>query len=148
MTTLCRHYPGPHGCGGGEWLHGCRFCKEKKSMSESFEESVKLAAERAVLKFIGDPGTWLLPNYEGRMKIPPSWIAECWRLVDAKKVQQQVAELIEAELAQRIVNAIAAELATDIKQVLSVQERREAIRAVARDNMDVILRGKPDAPEA
>jgi hypothetical protein len=108
--------------------------------NQTFEESVKLAAERAVLKFIGDPSTWLLPNYEGRMKVPPSWIAECWKLVDAQKVQRQVADLIEQELAQRIVNSIAAELATDIKQILSIQERRETIRAVAREHMGEILK--------
>jgi hypothetical protein len=105
----------------------------------TFEEQVAGAAQRAVIKFIGDPSTWLLPNYEGRMKVPPSWIAECWRLVDSKKVQLEVAKLIEAELAQRIFNAMATELGTDVKQVLSVQERREMIRALVRDNLDAIL---------
>ena len=104
-----------------------------------FETAVKFAAEKAVLKFIGDGG-WLLPNYEGRLKIPADWVAECWRLVDADKVRAQVAARLEAELADRMVNHMAAELATDIKQILSVQERREALRALARQNMDSIMK--------
>lgn len=104
----------------------------------NFETAVKAAAEKAVLKFIGDGG-WLLPNYEGRLKIPADWVADCWRLVDADKVRAQVAARLEAELAERMVNHMAAELATDIKQILSVQERREALRALARQNMDSIM---------
>ena len=38
-----------------------------------------------------------------------------------------------------MVNHMAAELATDIKQILSVQERREALRALAREHMDSIM---------
>ena len=47
-----------------------------------FETAVKLAAEKAVLQFIGSGG-WLLPNYESRLRIPAEWIADCWKLVDS-----------------------------------------------------------------
>lgn len=104
-----------------------------------FEQAVKTAAEKAVLKFVGDGG-WLLPNYEGRMKVPVEWVADVWRLVDADKLKQQVAARLEQELADRMVNHMAAELATDIKQILSVQERREALRALAREHMDDVMR--------
>ena len=104
-----------------------------------FEDKVQRAAELAVLKFIGDGG-WLMPNYEARLKIPQEWLAECWRLVDADKLRAQIAARLEAELADRVVNHMAAELATDIKQILSVQERREALRSVVRDNLDKLTR--------
>jgi hypothetical protein len=107
-------------------------------MSE-FDQKVKAAAEHAVLQFITSGG-WLLPNYESRMKIPAEWLAECWRLVDADKLRAQIATRLEAELADRIVNRMAEELATDIKQILSVQERREALRSVVRDNLDKLTR--------
>lgn len=107
-------------------------------MSE-FETQVKHAAEKAVLHFIGN-GAWLLPNYESRLKVPAEWIAECWRAVDSKKLQAKIAERLESELADRIVNHMAAELATDIKQILSVQERREAMRALARAHMDSLMK--------
>lgn len=103
-----------------------------------FEQAVKTAAEKAVLQFI-QSGGWLMPNYEARLKVPPEWIAEAWRHVDSAKLQQQIAERLDGELADRIVNHMAAELATDIKQILSVKERREAIRALAREHMDSIM---------
>lgn len=104
-----------------------------------FEQAVKTAAEKAVLKFVADGG-WLMPNYESRLKVPAEWIADCWRLVDADKLKQQIAARLETELADRIVNHMAAELATDIKQILSVKERREMLRSLAREHMDALMR--------
>jgi hypothetical protein len=103
-----------------------------------FEQQVKAAAEKAVLKFVADGG-WLMPNYESRLKVPAEWIADCWQLVDSAKLKLQIAARLEAELADRIVNHMAAELATDIKQILSVKERREMLRAIARDHMDALM---------
>lgn len=107
-------------------------------MSE-FEQKVKAAAEVAVLQFI-QSGGWLLPNYESRLKIPAEWFAECWRLVDSKGLQCKIADRLEDELAERMVNHMAAELATDIKQILSVKERREMLRNLARQHMDAVMK--------
>lgn len=104
----------------------------------NFESRVKEAAEKAVLQFIGSSG-WLLPNYENRMKVPAEWVAECWKLVDSKRLQAEIARRLESELADRMVNHIAAELATDIKQILSVPERREMLRSLARGHMDAVM---------
>ena len=103
-----------------------------------FDLRLKAAAEHAVLQFIGSGG-WLLPNYESRLKIPAEWIADCWRLVDADRLKEQIAARLESELADRMVNHMAAELATDIKQILSVQERREMLRGLAREHMDAVM---------
>ena len=105
----------------------------------NFDERVKAAAEQAVLKFI-DSGGWLMPNYESRLKIPTEWIADCWKLVDSEKLKAKIAERLESELADRMINSMAAELATDIKQILSVKERREMLRQLARDHMDAVMR--------
>lgn len=110
----------------------------------TFDEQVKAAAEKAVLQFIGNGG-WLLPNYDARLKIPAEWIAECWRLVDADKLKQQMAARLEAELADRMVNHMAAELTTDIKQILSVKERREMLRGLARQHMDAVMKAGSSA---
>ena len=104
-----------------------------------FDQQVKAAAEKAVLQFI-DSGGWLLPSYESRLKIPAEWIADCWRLVDADRLKQQIAHRLESELADRMVNHMAAELATDIKQILSVRERREMLRGLAREHMDAVMK--------
>ena len=104
-----------------------------------FDQQVKAAAEKAVLQFI-DSGGWLLPSYESRLKIPAEWIADCWRRVDADRLKQQIAHRLESELADRMVNHMAAELATDIKQILSVRERREMLRGLAREHMDAVMK--------
>jgi len=111
-------------------------------MMTDFEKAVKTAAEQAVLKFIHDGG-WLMPNYESRLKIPADWITSCWNLVDSEKIKKAVAVRIESELADRMVNHIATELATDIKQILGVKERREMLRELARKNMDAVMRAGP-----
>ena len=103
------------------------------------EKAVKEAAEKAVLKFVQDGG-WLMPNYESRLKVPVEWVAECWRLVDSAKLKAKIAERLESELADRMVNHMATELATDIKQILSVQERREMLRGLAREHMDAVMK--------
>ncbi len=80
-----------------------------------------------------------MPNYESRLKIPVEWITSCWNLIDAEKLKTAIAARLEAELADRIINSIAAELSTDIKQILSVKERREMLRGLARDNLQAIM---------
>jgi len=105
----------------------------------ALEEQIKAAAEKAVLHHIGS-GNWLMPNYESRLKVPAEWIADCWRLVDSEKLKRCIAERLELELAERMVNLMAAELATDIKQILSVKERREMLRGLARDHMDAVMK--------
>ena len=103
-----------------------------------FELAVKTAAEKAVLKIIGD-GSWVMPDYANRVKLPSGFLEEVWKMVDQAKVKEQMTNRIEQELANRVVNAMAAELATDIKQLLSVSERREAIRAIAREHLEEIM---------
>lgn len=104
------------------------------------ESKIKQAAENAVLKFVSEGNNWLAPDYHNRFKIPSEWVIECWNLVDAEKVRAQVAAKIENELAERMVNHIASELATDIKQILSVKERREMLRSIARNHMDEVMK--------
>ena len=110
-----------------------------------FDQQVKAAAEKAVLQFIGSGG-WLLPNYEARLKLPPEWMAQAWALVDKDRLLRIFAERIEAELVDRMVNHMAAELATDVKQILSVKERREALRALARSHLDSLTKD-PQCPK-
>jgi hypothetical protein len=102
------------------------------------EKQIKTLAEKAVLHMFAKAENWVQPDYSNRVKIPPSLMADVWALVDVEKIKKQMASRLEQELADRIVNHMAAELATDVKQILSVTERREALRAVCRENMDRI----------
>lgn len=103
-----------------------------------FEKAISQAAQKSVLKIIGD-GNWLQPDYASRFKIPAEMLADVWGMVDIEGLKRKMADRIESELADRIVNHMAAELATDIKQLLSVTERREAIRSVAREHLNHIM---------
>ena len=67
-------------------------------------------------------------------------LEDVWKLVDIEKVKRSMASRLEEELANRIINRMAEEIATDVKQILSVTERREALRHVAREHMDEIMR--------
>ena len=107
-------------------------------MSE-FENAIAQAAQRAVMKVIQE-GSWIAPDYSNRFKLPPEILQQVWEMVDINGLKKKMAERIESELADRIVNHMAAELATDIKQLLSVQERREAIRHVAREHLSHIMK--------
>jgi Mg/Co/Ni transporter MgtE len=107
-------------------------------MADSFSQAVKTAAERSVLKIISE-GQWIAPDYANRFKLPAEFMAEVWKLVDADKLRAALAVRLEQEVADRIVNHLAAEIATDIKQLLSVKERREALRALARQHIDSVM---------
>lgn len=104
-----------------------------------FETAVKHAAEKAVLKIISEGG-WVAPDYANRFLLPKEFMADVWKLVDSEKIKIEMAARLERELADRIVNHLAAEISTDVKQLLSNSERREALRAVARENMDRICK--------
>lgn len=103
-----------------------------------FEQAIKTAAEKSVLRIISDGG-WIAPDYANRYKIPADFLADVWKLVDSDKLKIELARRLEIELADRIVNHMAAEIASDVKQILSVKERRETLRNIARENMENIM---------
>lgn len=105
---------------------------------DDFSKAIKTAMEKTILKSITSGELVAIP-YDARAKLPSNFMDGVWELVDLDGVKKQLALRLEEELANRIVNHMAAEIATDIKQILSVKERREALRAVARDNIDKIM---------
>jgi len=111
----------------------------------NIEQKLKDAAEKSILKIISDGG-WIQPDCANRIQLPRDLMNEVWAMVDRDTLKLKLKERIEQELADRIVNQIAAELSTDIKQVLSVPERREAVRAIARVHMTAIM--KTENPQA
>jgi hypothetical protein len=107
-----------------------------------FEEQLKEAAERSVLKIISD-GSWIENRYDNRFTLPKELLADVYKLVNVGRLREQLAKRLEEELAERILNHMAAEISTDIKQILSVKERREALRAVVRENFDRLTAKDP-----
>ena len=119
------------------WLRRDGRCLDYTDMT-TLEEQIKSAAEKAVLHNI-TKGGWIENDYRNRLKIPGDLLQEVWSMVDRDKLKACLKERIERELADRLVNHIAAEMATDIKQILSVPERREAVRALAREHMNSVM---------
>lgn len=99
-----------------------------------FEKALKDAAEKSILRIITE-GSWVQPDYANRFKLPSDLLQEIYGLIDREALKRAIARRLEDELADRIVNQLAAEISTDIKQILSVRERREAIREVARKHL-------------
>ena len=104
-----------------------------------FDTRLREAAEKAALHAIAG-GAWLQPDYASRLKVPPDLLKAAWEMIDVHGLKAKLAARIESELVDRIVNHMAAEIATDIKQILSVKERREAIRHIAREHMEAIMK--------
>lgn len=78
--------------------------------------------------------------YDQKVKLPDDFMQKAWGFIDQEALLGKLAERLESELIDRLVNQMAAEIATDIKQVLSVKERREAVRSVVRDNIDKLTK--------
>lgn len=95
--------------------------------------------ELSIRKQIQDTKLVNIP-YSGMITVPQDFIQDVWDSMDKESIKQKLADRLESELVDRIVNHMAAEISTDIKQVLSVKERREAIRSVCRDNIDSICK--------
>ncbi len=103
-----------------------------------FENALKTAAEKSILGAI-TKGDWISIPYNEKAKLPATFMEDVWGLVDSDKIKEELADRIERKLADMIVNHMAAEIATDIKQILSVKERREAVRHLARTNLEKIM---------
>lgn len=107
----------------------------------NIETAIKDAAERSILRIILDGG-WIAPDYSNRFKLPPEFLQSVWQSIDQDKLRSALCRRLEEELADRIVNHMAAEIATDVKQILSVKERREELRAMARQYITSCASGK------
>lgn len=79
---------------------------------------------------------FIMPDYNNRVKVPAGFYQKAWDMVDHEQVLKNLAVRIEQELADRIMNHLASEMATDIKQLLGDKDRREVIRGKAREILE------------
>lgn len=100
-------------------------------MAESFEKSVVKAVQGSIIKKLSDDSLFEI-NYNDRVKIGSDKIREVYSLVDWNKIMGIVREKIELHIADKIVNNLATELGTDIKQIMCNTELREDLRATLR----------------
>lgn len=104
-----------------------------------FDKQVKDLAEKAILKIFKE-GYWVMPDYKNRVQLDSDFMQEAWEMVDKDKIREQLKILLEKELAQRIVNHMAAEIGTDVKKVLNREGIRERIRTVIEDNFKDLMK--------
>ena len=107
---------------------------EKKYTEMTFEEKIHKLAEESVIK-IAENGDWFTISYENRVKLPPELYRDVWNMLDVEEIKRKLKTRIEQELADRLVNNIAAELSSDIKALLSNKERRDEIREIANKHL-------------
>jgi cobalamin biosynthesis protein CbiD len=100
---------------------------------QSIEDFMNKLQERIFQNILNRADDLIKIDYYHRPLLPNDIIREAWEKVDKDKLIQEIAKNIEKRMAEKIVNSIAAEISTDIKQVLSVKERREEIRSKARE---------------
>lgn len=98
-------------------------------MPLTFEEKMIQAAQDAVVAQIKNI---VAPGYDARLKIPTDRVMEIHAKLNWERIQSLVLASAEQRVADCILNSMATELATDVKQVLSNKELREDVRSYIR----------------
>lgn len=101
---------------------------------KSFEQRLLASVEDSLIKLVQDGG-FITATYENRLKVDPTIMREIYERIDLKRVVVLAAERAEERMADTVFNALAQELASDVKQILSNKELREECRALIRDKM-------------
>ena len=97
----------------------------------TFEQQLAEAVQQSVLKMVRD-GSLVIPDYASRAKVPHAKVQELYDSVDWVRVKELCLARVEERCADHLLNAMATEMATDVKQVLSNKELREEVRAFIR----------------
>lgn len=97
----------------------------------TFEEELQKAVQQSVIKMARE-GSLVLPDYAARAKIPAQRVQDLYDSINWDNVRSLVMAGIEQHVADKILNAVATEMATDVKQVLSNKELREEVRSFIR----------------
>jgi hypothetical protein len=98
---------------------------------DDFTKDLVAAVQQSVLKMVRE-GNLVLPDYAARAKVPAAKVQELYDSVDWNRVRALVIAEVEQAVADKILNAMATEMATDIKQILSNKELREEVRGFIR----------------
>jgi len=94
-----------------------------ENIQESFEHSVIAAVRK---------GDWFTCNYKSRMELTSEHVKHLYDNVDMDRVYAIVSDKIEQKIADSMMNSMASEIATDIKQIMCNNELREDCRASLR----------------
>ena len=101
------------------------------SEQQTFEQEIQQAVQQSVLKMVRE-GQLVVPDYAARAKVPAAKVQELYDSVDWANVRRLVIAEVERAVADKILNQMATEMATDVKQILSNKELREEVRGFIR----------------
>ena len=107
---------------------------------KDFAEQVVQAAEESILKTLKS-GEWLRINYAEKVTVTSEQLREVYQSIDMSKVAEILKAKLEQRLADTLFNALATEVATDVKKIMGNTELREDCRAVIRDKIRQAARG-------
>lgn len=99
----------------------------------TYQEQIQQHVEQTIMAEIAK-GAWLKMPYGG-VEFPAATLREIYAAVDMAKVKAQVVAQLEEMLATKIIHAMATELATDVKKILSNNELREDLRSQLRSKI-------------
>jgi len=100
-------------------------------MSMTFDELLTQAVQHTVIDFIRK-GDWMKMDYAARINIDSAWLREMHSRVNMNNVLELVKSQVEQRIADGIINAMATEIATDVKSIMCNKELREDLRSVLR----------------
>ncbi len=100
----------------------------------TFEQDVTQALQASILATVRK-ADFVRIDYEQRPRIDAALMAEAYQRVDRARVREELTRIIETRMADAIWNAMASELATDMKKVLSDNDMRAEIRVYLRERM-------------
>lgn len=97
-------------------------------MSEqTLEQEIVSAARRSIVKLFTD-GSMIAPDYANRLKVPTDLVQRVYALIDYDEVMTHLRPKINELVADRITAALAQELTTDVKKILSHEPTRLRLR--------------------
>lgn len=106
----------------------------------NFDERIQQAFQDSMVKWIA-AGEWLKAEWSQRVSIPQADLASIYKGIDKGRVLELVKERIEGRMADAIFNAMATEIATDVKKIMANTELREDLRAILRQHMRDAAKG-------
>jgi hypothetical protein len=94
---------------------------------KTLEETLVDLARQAIVKMFKE-GTFILPDYAARIKIPQALVDRVYGLIDYDEVLDLLRPKINGIVADRIAAHISQELGHDVKRTLGNEEMRNRLR--------------------
>jgi hypothetical protein len=103
------------------------------------------AVEVAIVKAIQN-GDFFKTDYQSRIDLTPE-LVKTYKAIDYDKIYAKMGELLEEEIARKIVNKIITEMSVDIKKLMANATVRDDLRFFMRKGVERILSKVSENPQ-